>query len=372
MSLEFHKEALDKLCRVCGKLNSIRGSSKQQAECCTAYSKELYVCGISVWEDDPLCCPYQVCWRCCRTLRHVKDKTREDNPAIDAIQEWQRHSRTGQCETCELYKKQIKGGRPAKRKRGDNLHNFGQNKQTIYSINSVRNSQVAFNITSTEESSLVSYKLCILGKDPQEETLFICVICQCIIGSPSVQTPCEHNFCSQCLFKWFCFKDSYEVPCPICRSNVNYHDVAVSPRILRYQLSTLNTACIDCGTIGKLTTMASHNCPKKFNKSAQCHCKLCEHPPSAPSPSENKHHSLTQQATEAAVILKQFASEHKKGTPIPSMIEEATDRWTWLKLQVGRGLETRLKTPGRVRLFKIQLIKTTNLFNNFCEIYVYM
>ena len=286
-----------------------------------------------------------------RILRHIKDNTRENDSfgaSINALGEWQKHARTGQCNTCELYRKQVKGGRPAKNKKVHNQHNVGQSKQSVSTITSVRNVHVAFNIAITEEYSSVSHKLCILGKDPQEETLFICVICQCIFGSPSVQTPCEHNLCSQCLFQWFCYKDAYEVPCPVCKSNVNYNDVAVSPRILRYQLSTLNTVCMDCGTIGKLTRMASHTCPTKIHKPAQCHCQICDHPSAEPSPSRNPRHFLTQEATQAAALLKHFASEHKKGTPIPSMIEEATDRWTWLKLHARRGLETRLKTPGRV------------------------
>ena len=349
MSLDFHQYALAKLCRVCGKLNSVRDSSKQQAENCADYTKELYVCNISVWGDDPSCHPRKVCWKCSRVLRHVKNGTKDPKScteSLSAAYSWLKHPRTGQCDTCDRYKKLVKGGRPAKTKHSQNS---GQNRQTISTVSSVKNLQVAFNLATTKESLLVSHKLSILGKDPQEETLFMCVICQCIIGQPSVQTPCEHNFCSQCLFQWFCFRDSYEVPCPVCRLNVHYNDVAASPRILRCQLSALNTACTDCGTIGKLTAMASHTCPTK-QKPAQCHCNICQNPPATPGSSDTPHDPLVQEATQAASVLKRIAAEHKRGTPIPSVIEEATDRWTWLKLHARRGLEARIKTPGRVML----------------------
>ena len=64
---------------------------------------------------------------------------------------------------------------------------------------------------------------------------------------------------------------------------------------------------------------------------------------------------ITKQAEEAAALLKQIASQHKKGTPIPAQIEEASDRWMWLKLHARRGLEVRVKTPGRVTIIILDL-----------------
>ena len=210
-----------------------------------------------------------MCWRCVGILKHIKYQTRDSISSLKSIQvtEWQRHSRTGKCITCELIRKQLKGGRPLKRKRsGKGLPNVNITDEDPECCMNYDTAVHPFNLVPTNTAYTVSHKLDILGKDPQEENIFICTICQCILGSPTVQTPCEHNFCSQCLSQWFRYKTSNDVACPVCQTNVGYSDVTASPRILKFQLTTLSTVCTQCGTIGKLTKMASHTCPNTIPK----------------------------------------------------------------------------------------------------------
>ena len=55
-----------------------------------------------------------------------------------------------------------------------------------------------------------------------------------------------------------------------------------------------------------------------------------------------------QKVTAAARLLKSLANEHQQGNPIPVEIEQATDKWTWIKLQEHKEHKAYLHTGGRV------------------------
>ena len=192
----------------------------------------------------------------------------------------------------------------------------------------------------------------ILGKCKDEETIFVCPICQCILSFPSVQTPCEHNFCAHCLSEWFRYNHQAEVPCPVCKAVVHYTQVSQIPRILRLQLSVLLTVCSQCGSAGKLDKMANHTCPPKPPKPAICHCEICSKPATPSTTSTCTPSPLDKEIIKAAELLRTQATNHKKGSPIPKEIEAATDAWTWLKLLTS-GRVAQLKTPGRVCITNI-------------------
>ncbi len=50
----------------------------------------------------------------------------------------------------------------------------------------------------------------------------------------------------------------------------------------------------------------------------------------------------------AAKLLKELASKHQVGSPLPHEIEEATDKWVWLKLHNAKTGTAKIKTAGRV------------------------
>ena len=253
---------------------------------------------------------------------------------------WDKHTRTAHCPVCETFSKQQHGGRPQKRKRsGKGLSNVNIQHDTIPSTIPCFNC-----LTPASSSELVPHNLDILSNTSSEATLFIRTICQCIMGTPTVQTPCEHQFCADCLLAWFKHRATNTVPCPICYTSVNIDDVNRCPRILRVQLTTLPTVCITCGTIGKLELMKTHVCIQELPKATSFVC----YPTNTTDPLPCTEHTNNDDITSAARLLKLMASRHIKGTPIPMEIEEATDRWTLHKLR--QNPTARLKTPGRVNV----------------------
>lgn len=335
MSFTLHQDALNKLCRICGRLTTKAGNNISTTVC-TKFIKEAQTAlEINIWQDDPLIHHGHFCWRCARLMRHVASNSR-NGASETTVVNWEKHSRTGNCKTCELYKSHCKVGRPVKHKRsGVGLPNRN-------TVNVSESESLHCLPISPYTSEKVPHNLDVLHS-AAEASLFICAICQCILGLPTVQTLCEHNFCADCLLAWFQYRKNNNVPCPICNAQVNISDVTLCPRVLRVQLTTLPTVCSNCGTIGKLQSMKNHVClqqtPQQTPKPKAAVCYL------PTSPKKIQGHSETE-ATQAARLLKSMANKHVKGTPIPPEIEEAADRWTWLKLKQSPNI--RLKTLGRV------------------------
>ena len=188
MSIEYHNQALQKLCRICGRLNGSNTDSRDHSAVeCTEYRKELEsVLQINTWLDEADCHPTKLCWRCVGILKHIKYNIRETSSTSlrsTCITEWRRHSRTGSCTTCNLFEKQLRGGRPPKRKRsGKGLPNVTVHPQDPCFLKDYDKVLHPFNLQPSDTTFTTSYKLDILGKDPQVETIFICAICQELIS----------------------------------------------------------------------------------------------------------------------------------------------------------------------------------------------
>ncbi len=164
---------------------------------------------------------------------------------------WEKHPRVGPCKVCSVI---LKRGRPAKIKKtkGKNLTTSTTNDDSTGLP--IKNNGSLFEIPPPLGTSYgpVTPLVVIIGKSTDEQTIFVCCVCQCILSSSVVQTPCEHNFCSTCLSSWFKLKKASQVPCPVCRQMVHLNQVSQCPRVLRLQLFSLLVACVKCGTVGIL------------------------------------------------------------------------------------------------------------------------
>ncbi len=225
MSFKFHQQALGKICRVCTNRIAIHGSRNLPKES-SEYRKELFNnFGISVWEDSPEQHPSKVCEKCSRKLRHCKSGARvytvQSLKCIQRIQQnWPKHTRTGICFVFELYTQQSRGGPQCKPK-------VGRPKATIAGTHTLPFSLSDDNIFHhLSDAQRLEYPISfeVIGHQ-WEQSLFICSICLCILGKPSVQTPCQHNFCAQCLTQCFKHSSSPNINCPVCNTHVQYSNI---------------------------------------------------------------------------------------------------------------------------------------------------
>ncbi|XP_063953947.1 uncharacterized protein LOC135153081 [Lytechinus pictus] len=134
-------------------------ATEKLKECATErYRKEiLAVFDVSTFDDQVEIHPKHLCRKCLRKDQHQSSGKRNyDSQHFTAIQ-WTEHQRNN----CRILHK-AKG---------------------------------SIVIPNSELLSTIHGHDC---------NIFTCAICQCILGcGTSVQTSCEHNFCSECLGKYF-------------------------------------------------------------------------------------------------------------------------------------------------------------------------
>lgn len=336
MSFDSHIIALGKLCRICGNRLINRSEKDRTPLQCCEFTKDIFaVFGISTWEDTREVHPPCFCDKCGRKIRHYQAGTRSYNTSNSSSspREWSKHARVN-CSVCTLFSKQSRPGRPPKTKRGKPRLQPEEKEYLEFGLSEVN----IFPTSQCQKLTETCINLSIVGRE-EEQSVFTCPICLCILSSPSIQTSCEHYFCAQCFTRYFQHQLSSSAPCPVCKAIVKYNEVCDSPRALRVQLQNLIVVCDNCTQIGKFSELHNHSCKtSKAQVSRKEAPIICE--TTVPSKRD-------QDILQAANLLRTEAINHTRGTPIPYAIEQATDRWTWHKLQQGDRVAS-LKTGGRV------------------------
>ena len=108
-------------------------------------------------------------------------------------------------------------------------------------------------------------------------------------------------------------------------------------------MANLTVICVKCLKSGKLENNYNHSCTvaQEITTGKKCQIVTVVTPTRIP-PKE-------QELIQAAILLRDKALGHKRGDPIPYAIEQATYRWTWMKLQQGDKVAS-LKTGGKVHI----------------------
>ena len=188
-----------KLCRICGRrLQSTRHieSNTSPVECCK-FRKEIYTSfNVSTWGDSSDVHPQHVCSKCARSLRYVFSPTgSSDGRSSECIVDisWEKHPRVGPCKVCSVI---LKRGRPAKIKKTkcNNLTTTTTSSSTTNDDSiglPIENNGSLFEIPPLIGTSYgpVTPLVDIIGKSTNEQTIFVCCVCQCIPSS----SRCRHH-----------------------------------------------------------------------------------------------------------------------------------------------------------------------------------
>ncbi|XP_071796273.1 uncharacterized protein [Asterias amurensis] len=345
MSFKFHQEGLSKLCRICScRIKVSLQSSRAKAKNASEYVKEIFqIYGISTWQDTADQHPSKLCEKCARKLRHQRDGTRNYSETTltqtQHIQkEWPVHIRTGNCFICNLITQQSKGGSSTHSRKNCGRPKQAETELTILPF-SCDQENIFNHLVDGQETVDIPNTLDIIGHK-WEESLFTCPICLSILGTPSLQTHCQHNYCAKCLSLCFKYGGSATLSCPVCSQPANYSEITLIPRVLKVQLQNLDVVCTRCGGIGQISKFIKHEC-KAHSTINKCTSKQ----------PNTEHNNDSQQGnlnpSSAAKLLKELASKHQVGSPLPQDIEEATDKWVWLKLHYAKTGTAKIKTAGR-------------------------
>ncbi|XP_071796167.1 uncharacterized protein [Asterias amurensis] len=360
MSFKFHQLGLTKICRVC--TNRVKTSTRKPTVC-KEFVKEIYnVFDVCTWADTPDQHPHHLCELCARKVRHQRAGTRDYGFKITSLtqriqKDWQKHPRTGSCDVCELLQKQSQGGpKPSstKPKRGQPVKVNAQQIILPYDCSS-ENIFCFLQMPTATFHQQVSASIEIIGHI--EQSLFTCAICLCILSRPCVQTPCQHNYCAVCLSAYFTHHKLTELKCPICMKLVNFNKVTASPRVLCVQLDSLDVACNKCSQIGNIHKVVGHKC--EVTVDVRPRVTIVKHSKVIESQAKSTT-TFSTRVTDAARLLKSLANDHQQGNPIPHEIEQAADKWTWIKLNEHKEHKAYLHTGGRPALVQ-KVTKTTEL-----------
>lgn len=257
--MEYHLEALGNLCRFCGEKVK---EDRVTTDTLLAAKEINAIWDISIWKDDRDRHPTHICHKCFRKVRHFRSGSRTYNKNADfQSPSWEKHSRTGPCDTCNLYKDLRLGSRGNKNK-------FKQAPRTTQGSIKMTQSLLPFDLNCTDIfnhfHSVFSVrqppnnKLAIQDSTPlHQQEFFNCPLCLCILSNP-VHSDCQHSFCSDCLTRLFQFHHNSSVPCPICQEIISFPSIKRCPNLLSIQLENLLVMCTSCHMSGPLSTLRCH------------------------------------------------------------------------------------------------------------------
>ncbi len=348
MSFDGHIEALSKLCRICGE-RLVKSREQNRPECqpllVDEHKKEIdAIWGINTWLDNNNH-PRFMCHKCGRAVRHCNSGSRvfcrsKVHPHIN----WEElhHSRTGSCTVCTNYNITQRGGKPTW-PMPSSINTCNKLTQQVKILPfSLDEDNIFIHINSSDSSSPPPASLDIINRSPDESSMFTCVFCLCILHRP-VESPCLHNFCSQCLTKFFQFQQSNTVSCPICTAPIQFMSVHPSPSYITTPLKHLSVRCNQCQCKGNISNYIHHKCPV----TVPCACKECISSEEQKSSSSSRIMSPGT-INKAATLFHRMATEHRPGDPVPPNLERMADRWTHRKMQATTSNVAMLSTGGMV------------------------
>ena len=110
--LDRHSSLLQGVCRFCGnRLKKAHGQIYDDSHGCIKEADLIFnKIGLKIVFDDPACTPPRFCHKCYNNIKRER--------TLVYVENWPPHKRTGVCDICTHYERQMKGGRPKKPPRG--------------------------------------------------------------------------------------------------------------------------------------------------------------------------------------------------------------------------------------------------------------
>lgn len=226
--MDHHREVLAHLCRICGK-RAHQAKDKASPKLCMNYAIRITnTFGIKCENDEKDIHPEHICHSCyCKT-----NKSRTLSAKV-----WHAHSRTGRCETCEMFREQAKGGRPLAAKGPGR-----KPKDPEMYLNELDGGPSSHCHDSTNFASDVS---------------FVCKLCNLLLNE-ALQTQCGHLFCKSCLKAKFNRDATFK--CPTCHSSIKCSTIVSPDGYFDKAYMRQACLCLKCKKGIPLEEQVNHRC----------------------------------------------------------------------------------------------------------------
>ena len=238
-----HKDALEKLCRVCGRM--VVTKSVKVKHLCKDYADKLTVVfGVSTQSDDENIHPRYFCHACKIVLMKASSTVVSYQHRTVVFMGWCSHVE-GSCTVCQHFLSFKQGGRPRKVKRTPGRPPSVSPRYCIDHIHSVAPPPLPEPITVCNHHQQLSL------------SELVCPICCDIIRSPVELVTCESVVCAECICLWLQHKN--ELVCPCCYSNHLQNYTTTIRRATSLTLHFLGTLCVICDCCNEHVRLKSYS-----------------------------------------------------------------------------------------------------------------
>ena len=249
MDREYHKKALERMCRVCGQfLAKTKKATKTTYECTSNTEKLRETFNIHVEDDDEAVHPILFCHNCYK-LHHFKSKVpkgRIYEEQRHIFPSWSAHNESSTCPVCTHYSRLSSGGRPKKNKSTGRPPSTGYKSAVTYireiAPTSLFPPDTPFEVIQTDTLSNL-----------------MCPVCSMVVDKPIELSLCRTVLCSECLATTIAKNRS--LICPVCNvGHLNDFTTAIqepSPLVMNI-LRQAKVNCKSCKLVVQLGNYIPH------------------------------------------------------------------------------------------------------------------
>ena len=250
--MDFHEGEVKKRCRVCGRRLD-KGRVPVSVE--SAADNLLVAFGIDSSTDDQRWFPTKLCSGCSRYAERLAKTEAGSTVPRTSMQPQSGWPQGDDCELCERWKKETKGGRRARnrtaagrrsRPDGEGAAAGGSGKGQIALEQPAEPALV--DIAEPSDPALASRLVSFAAELELDVDRFtaevdetqICPICRCVLNQPmEVPLGCEHRSCKECWRAWL----AHSPTCPVCRKPTTHTMLRPMSRRFLSSLSALELHC---------------------------------------------------------------------------------------------------------------------------------
>ena len=256
--MEYHRQQLNKHCRVCGRYFRDLEKERGVRECIEHKGTLKTYLGLDIDSDDTNTHPRLICNKCFSTVRNMKEgkvtytnlspfkwsSHKDDSCTVRLYTCICTYMRLRISQVCAHFTSLKKPGRPPKKPKVLGRCRHGNRLSLLQHIKMLTP-------TVTTQTYMPS------DHSPVNLSSIKCKKCTCILRQP-LQLSCGALLCTSCLVKSIEMTDGDSVPCPACNEVLEPSSIHSAPDAIMEILNNLPVICERCNNMVKIQHLSHH------------------------------------------------------------------------------------------------------------------